>query len=444
MRILTSSLSIGLCLSAFSGAAVAQSECAADADCAEGMVCEVVGSSGCAGAACPDGEPDCVSEPVDCETEEFTACMPGPCESDADCGADMVCHTYEWESCDGSAGVSCDADGNCEEMEVESNCTSGSSSECIYRWQEPCSADADCGGGFTCVTVESVCDCGGAAVGSGDGAESGGGMDPSTDGDMAPPSDFVAPPMDAGTGGMEPPPETTDCDCGGEYSYCQADEIPCETADECPSGWSCEAPPSGCGDVPMESAPPGDDVDPPQEALPDDAPMAVDAGAPEQELLPPDERPACEPVDAPSQCVPPGGGFDGPGRPVSDGSGTVDPDTGEAGGGEDLPEPPVDEEEPAIDDGEDDLGGDDDSAEGEDDDAAGDDDAEGGDDDVTEDDEPAADAGAEDEDDQELEGTSDADSGDDGGCSVAQAPTKTSSAAWLAALLGLSLLRRRR
>ena len=69
--------------------------CTADADCADGLVCVHFTGEACAGGTvCPDGDPNCVSEPGACETVDETQCAPpwiASCEVDADCGPGFLC-----------------------------------------------------------------------------------------------------------------------------------------------------------------------------------------------------------------------------------------------------------------------------------------------------------------------------------------------------------------
>lgn len=432
MRTPISALTFGLCFAAFCGEAFAQSACESDSDCAAGMVCEVVGVSGCGAPACAPDDPDCDSKPM-CESEEFRACVPGPCETDADCGEDQVCQVSEWEAC-GGAAMTCDSNGDCEV--VESDCESGTSSECVYKWNLPCESDADCGEKFECVTGPEQCDC----------AASGGSADPAR-----PATDLGA--VDGGA--APPPPEADlvapDCTCS-TYSYCQAEELPCESADECPSGWSCEAPVmSTCGGPAI-----GDDgresgiAAPPVRGM---EPADVDGGAPDVGFAPPQDgdprpdepkpdEPMCEVVELPKLCVPPGGTLGG-GRP-----GVDLPTSGEAE--DNSGEPPVapgkgsevDVDDPAV--GEDGNGGDEEGELGDDDIVL---DEEPGDDEpATEDDEPKgghSDAGADDVAANE-EDTDSGSSGDSGLCSLGTPGHSAAPAAWLVALLGLAMMRRRR
>ena len=130
--------------------------CETDADCAQGLVCEVVGAIACAVPDCPPGE-EC-PEPEPCEPEEFRECVPGPCTSDADCGEGLKCLSVSSETCTGSA-MACDPDDEeCVVVEVEPVCETVTEQYCAPDWVGECEADADCGEGFTCVAAE-ICEC---------------------------------------------------------------------------------------------------------------------------------------------------------------------------------------------------------------------------------------------------------------------------------------------
>lgn len=204
-----------LSLTALPSAALAEplptGECASDADCPEGMACEVTGGSSC---AC---EPNV---PCDCAPVEYRSCVPGPCASDADCGDGMVCATYEVPC---ASDAPCTPDGDCPPPEP---CEATSQSVCAPRWVLPCAAAADCGEGFTCEPVE-MCVCSGGGATPTDPADPGGGSDSdSSDG-----SEPATPPT----------PEESSCVCEpSAESWCHAVEIACEDVSVCPAGWSCE------------------------------------------------------------------------------------------------------------------------------------------------------------------------------------------------------------
>ena len=184
-----------------SGRAFAQ-ECATDADCPTGFACEVVGASSCPGYACPEGEP--CPPPPPCEPQEFRECVPGPCQSDADCAEGLVCFTETKELCSGGSQVDCPPDVVCPPPEP-TVCETVTESQCVPPYVPPCAQDSDCGEGFLCVEQQS-CGCSGSA--------------PSPDG--------------------QPVPEPTcTCTSSGQF-YCELQQIACTAATDCPSGWTCE------------------------------------------------------------------------------------------------------------------------------------------------------------------------------------------------------------
>lgn len=439
---LFTSLSFGLGASLCASAAFAQDDCSSSADCEVGFVCGVIGSSGCAAEPCPDDGSDC--KPVDCAPEEFYGCVAAPCESDADCGTDMVCQTEEWGSCSGAPP--CDADGNCEPA-PEPACETGTTSQCVYKWDTSCEADADCGEGFTCEQAEAGCDC----------ASSGGGSDPAVpeEGDDGGEADFAPPAEDPPQGELPLPPEEepTDCGCGEPeiFTYCAAEEISCESNDDCPSSWTCEAIyERDCGDVAGSDDDSTDNAEERPAMAGDPLPPADDEGEPPPDEGDPkpsmdggvDEDPLpepCEPVVSAQMCVPPGGSI---GRGDDEGGVATGAD-GEGKGDVPLQDDPAVEddgaEEPSTDDETDDDGvgsaDDEDDATDDEDDATDDEDNNAGDDDEADDEA--------DDDGSEKSGVKN-DGGDDDSCSVAQTGSGSGNGAWLALLLGLPLILRRR
>ncbi|MFO0746085.1 MAG: MYXO-CTERM sorting domain-containing protein [Myxococcota bacterium] len=193
-------------------------ECQLDADCGAGLVCQVVGGTGC---ACPDGA---ACEP--CETTEFRACVPGPCTQDGDCGDGLVCVSYETPCA--TTEPACPPDSNCD-LPAPPPCETTTTSVCAPKWILPCQADADCGDGFTCEAGETcACSGGGASTPPSDAS---GGSSGSSD-----PADPSGAPL--------PPPED-DCTCTpSDTKTCHPKELTCTADDECPAGWSCAAAPS--------------------------------------------------------------------------------------------------------------------------------------------------------------------------------------------------------
>lgn len=189
-------------------------ECETDDDCDSDWVCQVVGGSGCADVACPDGA-EC-PDPEPCEPEELRACVPPPpepCTADADCEDGLVCVTYEYAAC---PPRDCPPDAE-ECMPEYGECDVVSESYCVPPYFAPCDEDEDCGDGFACVQGE-MCGCsGGGAVDPGAPGEGGG---------------------EGGEGGDREEPECF-CEPTGEL-YCELEEMPCSAESDCPEGFICE------------------------------------------------------------------------------------------------------------------------------------------------------------------------------------------------------------
>ena len=243
--------------------------CEQATDCDEGLTCEVVGGTGCACASPSPSDPadGTPSVPPECdcpEPVEFKACVPGPCETDADCGAGLVCATWEEPCASTRPAVPCsseDPDCNGAPPPPEEACTPTTYSVCAPRWILPCEEANDCGAGFVCEAVEQ-CSCSG-----------GGGtpVDP-------PPPDGGS---DSGSGGSDgsegaPYSEEPDCTCTpSEENWCRPVEVSCTSDADCTDGWACadaggyddapcavpEPDPSGDGSTP----PPNPDCGPPRE-----------------------------------------------------------------------------------------------------------------------------------------------------------------------------------
>jgi MYXO-CTERM domain-containing protein len=197
------------------GALAQQSVCAADSDCEAGFACEVVGGGSCPTVDCVDGE-KCEST---CEAEEIMGCVPGPCESDADCGDNQVCYTRSSELCSGSSAGSdgCPPDDAAcaqEEPAEDSSCVIEEYSQCMPRWAVPCEEAADCGPGFTCEAIEECSATGGT----------------NTDAPCPEGSECPVP---------EPQPEP-EINCEPtDVSYCKLIETPCVEDSECGDGMVC-------------------------------------------------------------------------------------------------------------------------------------------------------------------------------------------------------------
>jgi MYXO-CTERM domain-containing protein len=227
------------------GLASAQECGAPDQDCPAGFEC-IMGTSdvACPAIACAEGS-DC-EQPACGMPEPYSYCSPKQCDPDGaadQCGADMVCFSYESGMCSGSAGAApaCAPDEECTAAEpvepADPVCTTTVESYCTYKYNLPCEAAADCGAGFDCVPYE-ITSCAGSepSMGGGDaagtGGASGGGSAPA-DGDA--PVDDRAAPMEPAP--MDPPDCTTEL---SEEKYCQVIDVTCETAADCEAGWTCE------------------------------------------------------------------------------------------------------------------------------------------------------------------------------------------------------------
>src|SRR5262245_57291341 len=117
----------------------AAQECGADAPCPAGFECLTAMSDvACPAIACAEGQ-ECMQP--DCgPAEPYSYCSPKECDpaGAADqCGPDMVCYSYEYGMCSGSAGAPACAPGeDCPAVEpvdpVES-CTTTVQSNCTYK-----------------------------------------------------------------------------------------------------------------------------------------------------------------------------------------------------------------------------------------------------------------------------------------------------------------------
>ncbi len=401
-----------------------EGDCAADADCADGLICAVVGAEGgCTARACAEGDESCDPTPV-CEEVELRACVEPRCQVDADCGAGLTCvvpedgslpwcepqacttdadcgdaslkcHEETYEECSGGdiALPECPPDTDCEvpvpeESTVE--CTTYTESYCAPLYVGNCETAADCGEGFDCVPDE-ACWCSGSGGSAGTGEEPSTGV-PTAGAGGAASSDGSAEPAAGATDstGDEDvaPDETCGCEPTGTNS-CVLQEILCEDDAACPEGWSCVEQPTAVVDC-----------DP--------------AGSAEE---------CVQPEPAPSRCEPPLWGGDprylgehDSDGVASDGEVVTDPGTPEEG---DSTDPVVDdqtaEEEPAVDEEQP----------------------------SDEDEEPAAEEEEPADEDEPANAAEDAE--DDGGCQVALGSRAGGSAlGLLLGLVGLGALRRRR
>ena len=220
--------------------------CAADADCPGGTTCQLLPTPSVA----PDcGGPDC---PVKADggtaspAAPSKACAPAPCQVDSDCGGQgRLCQHDVVTVCNGGTVPACARGQECDTAAKPeaASCVERTVSACVYRWQLPCNADADCGDGFTCApNISGMCSGGAPTSGRADAGTSG-----SVDGAATRPTpvaasgsgeatDLPAPAPNSGTdGGAAPVCTTTESFPG----YCRAKATTCATDADCPASWSC-------------------------------------------------------------------------------------------------------------------------------------------------------------------------------------------------------------
>jgi MYXO-CTERM domain-containing protein len=204
-----------LATAAWTFPAIAHAECASDADCGTGMICQTFDSQVCTAYACVDGQP--CPAPT-CEPVQYHECVPKPCMADSDCGDGMVCLTQTSTSCPPQPAYDCIDPNNCPKIEPV-DCVQTTSSTCAPKYMAPCTVDADCGAGFNCVSQES-CTCSG-----------GGAVPPSSvDGGVVY--------ADAGTASRDPLPSDCTCTATGVNS-CEMQVIACTANSDCPADWTC-------------------------------------------------------------------------------------------------------------------------------------------------------------------------------------------------------------
>lgn len=241
----------GLSLAALMIAVPARADaqvCATSSDCPAGTTCQQTSvpsaEPGCAGADCPvsgKGGAGGTGTALVAPDAVRMSCAPAPCQVDADCGGQMICHTETYSVCSSGTPTACGRDMKCET--VAPTCTETKVSTCAYKWQQPCRADADCGDGFACEpSVITTCSggggvpVGGGTTGSVDAGPSGalpagaGG----SSGSVAP-SESPAPPSPSGDGGTVNECTTTTSLPG----WCRPRASTCNTDADCPAAWTC-------------------------------------------------------------------------------------------------------------------------------------------------------------------------------------------------------------
>jgi hypothetical protein len=308
---------IGLLASAH--AALAQ-ECVTAADCGKGFTCEltmatpvaVKGVACAAGSVCPVADP--ATPPTDAGTATTGFCVEASCATDADCGATMVCHTESYQECTGGTSA-CPANSMCFAPTTPPSCTTKSVSTCMYKWQLPCKADAECGDGFSCVfsTIGACSGSGGTGMGVATSGTTGTGTrTPVVDGGAAPPP----------TADPAPSPPSTNCmTTTSTIGSCQPKATTCTVDGDCPAAWKCvDALPVRGGPLPAQPA---------------DAGTATAVGAPAPATGAPSGTgtPAPGPAPAPSKvCQSPLGTFGGGGVAL-DATGAPQPNGTQGTGG---------------------------------------------------------------------------------------------------------------
>jgi hypothetical protein len=205
-------LAAALGIGALTNHAAAQ-QCATDSDCGGGYKCQVTSISSCAGSACRPGT-ECPPPPP-CETKEYRSCVAAPCQGDSDCPDPMVCHLETYDECDDyptTARPACPPDAvDCvapaPAPAPPPECRTRTESTCRQPYDLPCTADADCGGGFRCVEqISRWCSGGGRRL------------------------------ADGGFEQVEP-------QCGETRSsifHCELQALPCESDAACPTGLTCQ------------------------------------------------------------------------------------------------------------------------------------------------------------------------------------------------------------
>ncbi|MCL2448231.1 MAG: rhomboid family intramembrane serine protease [Polyangiaceae bacterium] len=209
--------------------------CTQDSDCAKGFSCQVSGVSGCPKVACPTPAADGAAPECDpCTPVMSYSCQPASCTTDADCGSGMACITNTSGGCS-SSGVACAPGDECLPPSPPT-CTTTTSSVCTFRYNLPCTQDADCGDNFTCTPYANE------TCGTSAGTTGVVGIGTAT---PAPPTA----PIDAQAA---PPPAADDASIGCttttlSTSHCVPHTITCSADTDCPATWTCPPAPLPSG-----------------------------------------------------------------------------------------------------------------------------------------------------------------------------------------------------
>lgn len=221
----------GLFAFVVSPTAMAQGPCTENT-CPEGYTCEEISYDKCAWDCDADGE--CSVD--DCETVAYSACQRAECETDDECGADMVCQTFT-TNCATPATPPCPPGGACPEPAPPPPCDNTEYRQCTPRTELPCEQSSDCGEGYDCLPAV-VCSCSGSPT-PGGAPQPSGGADATGGGTSGAPGAAPYPP--------DAPASPDDCTCApSDVSYCQPQTIACENNDDCPTDWNCIQSPGSC------------------------------------------------------------------------------------------------------------------------------------------------------------------------------------------------------
>ncbi|HVW27714.1 MAG TPA: MYXO-CTERM sorting domain-containing protein [Polyangiaceae bacterium] len=237
------------------GSASAGQSCTVDSDCAHGFDCEVVGGTACATPACAPGVA-CPPAPP-CEAQVIKECVPGTCMAHSDCADGMVCYAIPSTTCASPPrAAACPPNTKCDPpADTPPDCTTTTTNRCVPRYDLPCTTDASCGDGFSCVPDPDSCAC------SGGGVVTSGGGSAGSSGSAA---------VDAGAGKPTPVPTSTTpptpdpvppqgCSCTpSTTNHCTPKATTCAADSDCPATWTCETINAGvaCGGA-AESLPDG-------------------------------------------------------------------------------------------------------------------------------------------------------------------------------------------
>jgi MYXO-CTERM domain-containing protein len=227
-------------------------DCKTAADCGKGFTCEIATvtptpaappTKPCpANTACPVADPAPATTPGGTPADPtIGSCVEASCTTDTDCGATMVCHTEEIKECSGGTASTCPPNAQCLVPSTPNTCTTRSVSTCVYKWQLPCNADADCGDGFTCAPITSGYCSGGGVAGTGTATPGSTGTGSTGTGGAAmapsPPSGGAA--GSSGTSNAAVPPSDNCVTMTSFPGWCTPKATSCTADTDCPALWTC-------------------------------------------------------------------------------------------------------------------------------------------------------------------------------------------------------------